>query len=1187
VSGVLAFVGEWDITVGGTSVRDVLTDWTLGHQNIQLPQNSGELGGGWVAWELSATVVKPARAIALPLDDQSTFWARLQDVEVYLLGELFALLKLDAYSFDAHNPRSLSGQLVARCKLSVNNFDRAPKRNFNFASGGVEERVGSGRSLRIVPWTEVIGDALREIGLSVNTPPVFPVVPTLNYANNPMTDGYSAEPAEKPKNPVQYASDIAASHGYWLDARLGVVEFSKYPVNPDEAETEYYLQEIESFDRQDIATGQVGALVPPKTIRVTGRTLELSPTQDSVDQDGVFGSPPDPENCGVGLPPPVETFDEDGDLLSIETTDSIVVGVTAALIVTRKRTQAKALFGDPDAGKGLVTEYSKVEQTSYDSQGKPLTKITRLTEPRGVAAPSLYPSDQSQELSKITTEQWLYFGDGRQRQYSVRTTQNGKFLFADENAPGAFLFLESEVTNWQIRGCETVVQKTEYYKAVLGIDDYSVTEQLQSDRTSIQIIEGIPDPPYKERDQAVKPKTTSQQIETVPSFDPTTEEEKNLYVTAKHVTTDYQAQQLGETLLAALWGKRYARSISMPVDLDTVQNYHLFRVVDVYRWRLVTDAFSVAYSASDRQLGLFFSGNQAATLLNPLVIESEPVPVSDGALAIAPIRNKLRTQGKRSPVIRLRAAGGTPPYGFSVSGLPTGLTLSGGEISGTPTASGTFTVTAMVTDDALDTADTSFDITVQAKAIASPTASRKIKIDLPKIFSFELGTSRRIAIALLKVVGVELISKIQLNLPKVIGVSLAVQTPIAIALPKTAGITASVQTPASIQLPKVIEFIVGSNAPVQIDLPKEIGLSLGTRTQLELPKKLGIEMITHLNVELPKKVGMTANVPVNYAIAARKKVGMDMALGASIIPTIGTYVMISNSTNQGYSLSGTGAYTTFSNPLAFPATAQCVDVSPSGRVIIAGSNNNATAYADVSNLSSWTQVNAGGSVFNTNEVVHITGNIWLITGQSGYLRRTINNGVSYSTITAPGTPGNIFGAADNDAGKVMIAGSASYAALSSDSAASFNTVTNFSVSSRVAESVGFGNGRWMVGTTSGRISYTTNDGTLWSEVFPSGSATLTIWAVKWVQDDVWLAVHGSATTNGAVWRTTDGGVNWTSIGQPLGNTSYRAIVGNRNLLTLVDHTGQTCQSTDQGLTWSSASASGLSSVVAKLAVQIN
>jgi len=76
------------------------------------------------------------------------------------------------------------------------------------------------------------------------------------------------------------------------------------------------------------------------------------------------------------------------------------------------------------------------------------------------------------------------------------------------------------------------------------------------------------------------------------------------------------------------------------------------------------------------------------------------------------------------PATDLSATGGIQPYTWTVSAgaLPTGLSLStGGQISGTPTASGTFNFTAQVTDSAAPTPNTAaaaLSITVNADPCA-------------------------------------------------------------------------------------------------------------------------------------------------------------------------------------------------------------------------------------------------------------------------------------------------------------------------------------------------------------------------------------------------------------------------------------------------------------------------------------
>ena len=74
----------------------------------------------------------------------------------------------------------------------------------------------------------------------------------------------------------------------------------------------------------------------------------------------------------------------------------------------------------------------------------------------------------------------------------------------------------------------------------------------------------------------------------------------------------------------------------------------------------------------------------------------------------------------------LTAAGGQGPYAFATGAgaPPSGLTLSAaGEISGTPTASGTFNFTAVATDANGQTGARSYSITIGMPTLAITPAS--------------------------------------------------------------------------------------------------------------------------------------------------------------------------------------------------------------------------------------------------------------------------------------------------------------------------------------------------------------------------------------------------------------------------------------------------------------------------------
>jgi len=76
--------------------------------------------------------------------------------------------------------------------------------------------------------------------------------------------------------------------------------------------------------------------------------------------------------------------------------------------------------------------------------------------------------------------------------------------------------------------------------------------------------------------------------------------------------------------------------------------------------------------------------------------------------------NKSGTVGTAISSFTLTATGGTPPYTWSATGLPPGISIgsSTGTVSGTPTTAGTYTVTAKATDTASASGSTTFTFTI-------------------------------------------------------------------------------------------------------------------------------------------------------------------------------------------------------------------------------------------------------------------------------------------------------------------------------------------------------------------------------------------------------------------------------------------------------------------------------------------
>lgn len=94
--------------------------------------------------------------------------------------------------------------------------------------------------------------------------------------------------------------------------------------------------------------------------------------------------------------------------------------------------------------------------------------------------------------------------------------------------------------------------------------------------------------------------------------------------------------------------------------------------------------------------------------IDDISITAVPLP-----LAATDPGDKAVYVNKSMASFTLRATGGEQPYTWAATGLPADVTLDpNGLVSGTPTATGTYPVTATVTDGASATAQTQFDITV-------------------------------------------------------------------------------------------------------------------------------------------------------------------------------------------------------------------------------------------------------------------------------------------------------------------------------------------------------------------------------------------------------------------------------------------------------------------------------------------
>jgi hypothetical protein len=181
----------------------------------------------------------------------------------------------------------------------------------------------------------------------------------------------------------------------------------------------------------------------------------------------------------------------------------------------------------------------------------------------------------------------------------------------------------------------------------------------------------------------------------------------------------------------------------------------------------VGQPYSGAFSARGGAGGYTFSGSagdglsiSASGAITGLPSTAQEVPVSvtvtdsSGAIAtgtfsitIASASLLITTSTLPNAALNstysanLNASGGTAPYTFSATGLPGGLSISGaGAITGTPTALGTFTVTATVTDSTGAKSSANLSLTV-APAGLKITTTGVSQPTLGQTFSVGFGAT--------------------------------------------------------------------------------------------------------------------------------------------------------------------------------------------------------------------------------------------------------------------------------------------------------------------------------------------------------------------------------------------------------------------------------------------------------------
>ncbi len=192
----------------------------------------------------------------------------------------------------------------------------------------------------------------------------------------------------------------------------------------------------------------------------------------------------------------------------------------------------------------------------------------------------------------------------------------------------------------------------------------------------------------------------------------------NEFTNASTLTTKAECEQYARMLGRMKWQRYYGRELAS--GFGTVLGYVPFQGVHAGNGAYIRDRFGVSLNFEDDawQFVEDCIGNKVASIPE-IPSPSYPAPaLLISTLNIGIMPNQSYTQDLPITSLTFNSSGGQPPYTYSSTTLPSGLSLSsGGVLSGTPSAIATTSVTVTVTDSLSATDDTTFDIAVVAAPI--------------------------------------------------------------------------------------------------------------------------------------------------------------------------------------------------------------------------------------------------------------------------------------------------------------------------------------------------------------------------------------------------------------------------------------------------------------------------------------
>lgn len=557
-----------------------------------------------------------------------------------------------------------------------------------------------------------------------------------------LPDGFYESPIIKTGSYIKTAQEIAGGHGcfLWVDADENV-RISRYPVNTPAPINVLSRAQVDLYQRQPAPEG------PFDKVIVTG-------TKECV-ANCPKGDPPVLETYGVLDGQKIVTGRETRTTKESGTSKLVVS-------VKKEQALGDMFPDEHKGKISLVVSEQSEETHFYDAEGRTKKIVTRKDLPRGIALPDIpkYQGSDTLLTDAEKVEEEFFYGnasDGTREaaggqgtpatddgvcHRKVLTTW-GRFpitvdasmdIFDDAGYSGLIIREEVE-ERWQ--GGENVQPDAEKPPCLRWRYTRTTKRRGTTESTLNIVRDGETQTTTRKGPGALATVQLESSEDSTPSGGPTREPDapmgtvalkgeasltpanyqtfapRQSEVNVSWLTSNANAQRLAELLAKLQWQRRFSRFISHPVYEWFALGWRPFIRLDVHKGSWIVDGLAIACAGGEAEFS--WIGNLLGEIPEIPIppepptwqpqpekdINGQPVLVNGQyvyPLQVGPLPPLNLIAGVPIVPVPVRVVGGSGNHGFLLSGLPDGLSVVNGYLTGTPTTTGAFNGQISVND---------------------------------------------------------------------------------------------------------------------------------------------------------------------------------------------------------------------------------------------------------------------------------------------------------------------------------------------------------------------------------------------------------------------------------------------------------------------------------------------------------